>query len=654
VETVDGAIEADGLTFEAPVRTQLGVDGDLATIDMRIAGLRVSHQGVEQAQVASTAVTVTSRQLQLADLGGDAHFAVEVGGAGTKDLGAWQRYLPSSIAIESGTMTASGHAEGSLVEGGGWAVGGMTIAGNDVTVGLGPATVVSKLAAHVDLRRASWQDRRFDLSGSDVALRTVSARSTRSGAAMIDVPSLIVAAPRLSLTPSSVEGHVVIDLPRADVHLGELHELVSLPRGVTIDEGRGRANLHADVELGTGAVRGDAEIVSRGIRARAGSTQIFGDLDCTLRARRTGGAAGSTNLSGSTFVITRAGTGDAGPGEDSWWAKGALSDATLRTDGGPHFDGKTHFTAKDASPATALVSQNSAVPAWAANIFRMPVLDADAELRIAPSSFEVRSLFAHGGNTSVRAEYARRDGHKDGAVLLNLGWTDLGYDLAEGSTGLVLLGPDAWFGRKTAALHDAAAAATHTADTAGQLARYVAMTPGARRDAAMALAARCALDMRSCDGASIESLLRAAVDAHERGILSGIAYAPLVVAAAKGGKDGAILDPLVVGSVAEALKLGGEATVDDMASVDRSAAASTSDAARGKVIVVTGRVSATRPEGGTSVGTLITDAEPVYFVTPFASPAVSETLVRFRGVLVERYAPASQAPSLVLVGVFAQ
>jgi hypothetical protein len=351
-------------------------------------------------------------------------------------------------------------------------------------------------------------------------------------------------------------------------------------------------------------------------------------------------------------VITRAGTGNVGPGEDAWWASGALSDATVWTGGGVRFDGKLHFTAKDASPATAIVSQNTAVPAWAANIFRMPVLDADAELRIAPSSFEVRSLLAHGGNTSVRAEYAKRDGRQDGAVLLDLGWIDLGYDLAEGSTGLVLVGPDAWFGRKTTALHDAAAAARHRADAAEQLGKYVAMTPEARRDAAMALASRCARDMRSCDGVSIETLLRAAEGARERGTLSGIAYAPLVVAAAKGGKDGAMLDPLVVGSIAEALKLGGESTLDGMPSVERSAAAGASDEARGKVMLVAGRVAATRREGGNSVGTLITDAEPVYFVTPFASPAVSETLVRFRGVFVERYAPAGEAPSLVLVGGF--
>ncbi len=95
---------------------------------------------------------------------------------------------------------------------------------------------------------------------------------------------------------------------------------------------------------------------------------------------------------------------------------------------------------------------------------------------------------------SVRAEYTKRNGRQDGGALLELGWIDLGYDLAEGSTGLVLVGPDAWFGRKIATLRDAAAAARSKADTGQQLARYAAMTPALRRDAARTLAAQCALD----------------------------------------------------------------------------------------------------------------------------------------------------------------
>jgi hypothetical protein len=697
LQAADCEVEAKGLAFRAPIRNELGVAGDLATLYTRVSGLRVSRLGVEQARVASIAATVTSRHLELTHFFDDAHFTLDVGGAESKNVGAWQHSLPSTsdFVIRSGSVTADGHADGSLAKGrlrarlrlvarrltverghdqfaadvtgdaqlldvslpGGWAVGAATVAADDMEVRLGRAMLAGKLAMHVDLRRGTWAKRTFDVSGSNLVLSGVSAASASSRVAILVVPSLTAVAPRLVLGPAGVDGQVSIDLPRAElVDLGRLRELLPLPADLDIEGGRGRAKLHADVELGSGAMRGNGEVVARGIRARVDSTQFFGDAACAVTARRAAGAAGVTDLSGSTLAIAHAGTGNAVLPEDGWWGNLALREATLRTSGGVRFAAKAHLTAKDASPATVLVSQNTGVPGWAANVFRMPVLDADAEVRFAPSSVEVRSLVARGGGTSLRAEYAKRDGREDGAVLMDLGWIGLGYDLADGATGLVLIGPKAWFGRKTATMHDAAAAAKGKADALDQLARYAAMPPGPRKDEAKVLAARCALEVRSCDGTSIENLLRTAADASERDTLSGIMYAPTVVAAAKGGTDGTTLDPLVIGSLAQALKAGGESTLDNIPSMARVTAANDSDAARGKVIAVSGRASPIRREGAYSVGTLTTDAGPVYFVTPFATHGVSETFARFRGVFVQRYASASQPhgqpPSLVLVGAF--
>jgi hypothetical protein len=693
-EATDCEIEADGLAFEAPIRTDVGVDGNLATIDTRVTGLRVSRFRVEQASVASIEATVTSRHLQLAHLFDDARFALEVGGAQTNDLGRWKPYLPSTptFVIRSAIVTADGHADGSLVErrGRAWlrllarsltvehgsdqfaadvtteaqlgevslsaAAGVATLAADDVTGRLGPALLAGQLVAHVDLRRGTWADRTFDLSGSDLLLRAISARSAREGAALVVVPSLTVVAERLTLAPSGTDGHASIDIPRAElVHLGGLRDLLPLPTDFVVENGRGRARLHADVELSSGSIRGDAEVVAQGVRARGGSTEFFGDLDCALKARRTS-ADGTTDLSGSALAITNAGTGSGAPAEDAWWGNAALGAATLRTSGGVRFDAKVHLAAKDATPATVLVSENTSVPTWAANVFRMPVLEADAEVRVEPTSFEVHSLVARGGSTSIRAEYLRRAGRRDGAVLMELGWIDLGYDLADGATGLVLFGPERWFARKTATMRDAAAAAGRKADAAEQLARYATMAPDLRKDEARALAAQCAVEVRSCDGASIENLLRTAADAGERRALGGIMVAPMVVAAAKGGVDGTSLDPLVMGSVAEALRIGGESTLDNIPSIAHGAAAIDSDAARGKVVAVTGLLSPMRREGPYTVGTLTTDAESVYFVTPFATGAVAETPARFRGVFVQRYvsedASHRQPSSLVLIGAF--
>lgn len=650
-------LEGEGLTFEAPVRTELRVDGDLATIDTRVSGLRVSHLGVGLARVASIAARVTGRHPQLAHGLDEGRIMLDVTGAETSDIGVWRPFLPSTstYALRSGVVTAGGHAEGSLS--GEWVAGTATVTAERVTARLGPALLAGKLATHVVLRRATWEGRTLDLSGSDVVLRPVSAASARSGVAILSVPSLTVVAPRFAVSPAGVDGHIFIDLPRADLaDLGGLSDLLPMPSGFAVGGGRGRGRLHADIELGSGAIRGDGVVAARGIRARVGATEFFGDLDCAARVRRTGPAKNATDLSGSTVTVTHAGTGVEARTEDEWWGKATLREATLQTTGGARFDAKVHLTAKDATPATVFVSQNTGIPAWGANVFRMPVLDADAEVRVDRSSFEVRALVARGGDTSLRAEYARRNGRQDGAVLVDLGWIDLGYDLTEGATGLVLIGPEGWFARKTATMRNATAVAGRETEGKEQLALYAGMPPRLRADEARTLAARCAREARACDGMSIENLLRAAADAAERDTLSGIAYAPMVVAAAKRGTDGATLDAVAVGSAAEALKIGGESTLDNIPPTSRLAAASDSDAARGKAIVVTGRPSSIRNEGPYSVGTLTTDAEPVYFVTPFPTRPVPETVAYFRGVFVQRYAPGDQAegqaPSLVLVGAF--
>ncbi len=339
-------------------------------------------------------------------------------------------------------VTAQGHAHGSLS--GGWAAGDATVTADHLVARLGPALLAATLVLHVDLRRGEWADRTFDLSGSDAVLRGISVKAARSPVSLLVAPALTVIAPRLVLARSVVDAHLSIDLPRAELsRLEGLGEVLPLPKGLAIEEGRGRARFHADVDLGSGSVRGDGEVVAQAMRARAGSTELFGDLDCRVRARRPGGASGDTDLSGSTLAITHAGTGHEAPPEDAWWGNVALPEATLRTRGAVRFHAKVLVAAKDAAPATALVSENTGVPAWAANVFRMPGLDAEAEVLVAPSSLEVRSLVARGGSTSVRAEYAKRDGRQDEAVLLDRGWLDLGYDLADGATDWCSSGPRA-------------------------------------------------------------------------------------------------------------------------------------------------------------------------------------------------------------------
>ncbi len=76
----------------------LGVAGDLATVEARVTGLRVSRLGVEQARAVSIAATVTTRHLRMAHAFDDAQFSLAAGGVETDDVGAWKELSPVHVA----------------------------------------------------------------------------------------------------------------------------------------------------------------------------------------------------------------------------------------------------------------------------------------------------------------------------------------------------------------------------------------------------------------------------------------------------------------------------------------------------------------------------------------------------------------------------
>ena len=693
-EAPDSEVDVAGLAIAAPLRAQLGVEGDLATLGGGVSEVRVSRLGVEQARATSVAATLTSRHRDIKHFFADASFVLDVDGAASDDIGRWKHFFPaaSTFDLRSAAVAGDGHAEGSIAERRGRAT--LQVLAQRVSLSRGRFGVTADIAADIQLPDVSLGEMRFELGASSVVVantgatldrasvrvRAVTLRATsaeiRAGSgsasaaatiAIADIavgapggvivavaPSLTMSAPRFAVTPSGMNGPLAIDLPHLDLlALRGLRDILPLPQSFDLQDGRGRARLHAVIDLGTGAARGDCDLSARGVRGRVASTQLFGDLTASVHARRTPGAWGWTDLSGSTFAVRRAGTGDAAPSDRGWWANAALRDATLRTRGGAQFDAKIRVDARDATPATALVAQNTAVPRWAADLFRMPVLDSDGELRIAPRSLEVRSLVAHGGGQSLHLEYANRGGRLEGAMLMDVGAVELGYDLTDGAKGLVLLGSEGWFARKQAALHVASDRARASTQAAEQLGRYRMMTPPQRAEEATALAAGCSLDPHACDGASIASLLEASDAGDERGQLAAVTSAPMVVAAARAGSDGALLDPMVVGNVTETLRMGGRSTLDRIPGVARAAAVKDPAAARGRVIVVSGRVSSVRDEGATSTGMLTMGVETNYFVTPFSIEGVSgSTLARFRGVFVQKYSPAGQPSSVVLVGSF--
>ena len=400
-DSADTELAAGTLIFDSSARLDFRVEGPEALLHALGSGVRVSFDQTVQAQAASLDARVVSHHLEAAHAFDDATFAFAIQGAETKTLAEWEaRFFHSaSVAVRADLVTASCAVHGSMTS----AAGTATILADDVAARVGPATVEGKLVAHVSLQRWESADNAFDLSGSEVLLRNVSVRGGRApqrGAVILTVPSLAIAASRLTIA--------------------------------------------------SGSANGDAHVVAPEFSARFGSTTVSAGLKIDLKARRDahGGSGGEvTNLSGSRITITQGGIGQR-PG--SWWGNFEVRDASLRTRDGATFQARVRGTARDAGPATALVADNAGVPAWAANAFLMPDLQVDGEVRATGSSLELRSVRAQGGEASVRMEYAKRGARQEGAMLLDLGWVEFGYDLSASSAGLVLLGSEGWFDRKSA------------------------------------------------------------------------------------------------------------------------------------------------------------------------------------------------------------
>ncbi|HEY8041129.1 MAG TPA: hypothetical protein VIF15_15085 [Polyangiaceae bacterium] len=494
IDLPDAEVEGVGLAIDARVRCEFTVhpteQGSLATFDTSAVELRVARRGVPQARVAAVDASLSTHHLRFTDAFDDTGFGLDVRGAETDDLGVWAHFVPAAapLAVRSGPVTAHAHAEGSLAEGrghgalgfvarhltaapAGYAVaadvtgdvqitrfdlpprtlsGVATLIADAPTVHLGRATVAAgRVETRVELRSVVLAERRVDLSGSAVVVRDASVRSGNGGTVLV-VPALTVAAPELQVAGGRLLGRATLDLPSARMDLAWLGDLVALPGGLAVQGGALTAKLSAELDVATRALKGDGRVWAQGFRGRAGETPFFADGLAALRVRPAEGRPGVMDLSGTTLAVSRAGTGDGAAPDRTWWGHLDLRAATLSLDDGARFLARVHLTARDATPATVLVAQNTGVPAWAANAFRMPSLVADAEVEVAPSALVMRSLVARGGNQSLRMEYTRLAGRPDGAVLADLGWIEVGYDLTEGSTGLVLFGPESWFDRRRA------------------------------------------------------------------------------------------------------------------------------------------------------------------------------------------------------------
>jgi len=444
-EPFDARGTAAGLVFEASLQADLRVgDDDLGYTDLRVASARVSSSGQPRARAASIAATLVSRNLDLAAHPfADPVYAVEVGGAETDSLAYWSSRLrlPSELRVTTGILTAGGRLEGVIDEKS--AKGHLRFGVKGLVVDQGKTEIRGNATGVIQVD-GSLEKRRVDLSGSEVSLREV--RATTGGVSL-DVPTLDARAKGLVVAMSGVTGRVSVDAPVVRIpSLSAVGGLLPLPQDIAIDGGRASARMRLDVDLARLAGDGEVAITASDLRLRLGAQRMQGDLTVALSARQNGAV---TELSGSqvAFKSTEA------AGTLDWWGRVQLRQATLSVRPGLRFRTFVSAAAKDGSPLTALVADNTALPQWVLDAVSTKGLEATGELVVTPSVFAVRSVEAHAQGADVGFEFGKiRKEKKEWALLLDLGVALAGVDVANGQTQVLLFGARPWFHAKVALL----------------------------------------------------------------------------------------------------------------------------------------------------------------------------------------------------------
>ncbi|HEY8089805.1 MAG TPA: hypothetical protein VIF09_18220, partial [Polyangiaceae bacterium] len=432
---------ADDIELDATLEAQARVDeGSVAHVRAEGQGLRVSQAGFLRGEVARIAGTLRSSDLDLARrFFGDATGSVDVRELRTDSLRYWHGRLPFApwLVVDSRSMSASGHAEGSLAER--VLTGQAELDVHSLTLAGDGARIEGNLAGTLHLS-ARLREHAYNLSGS--ALKVDSVQGTMHGVAAF-APRVTIQAPRLVVAEAGVLGRVEIDVPSIEVpSLAPLGTVLHLPRGIVIESGLARGGGHLDVDLAAGTAAGEAHVVAPALRVRMGSQTLRGALSLALRAHQEGLR---TDVSGTSLQFRAPGTG--------WWASADLPDAELTLHGGARLDARVDLRARDASPISALLAEHAGLATnLAVALVPTSGLRATGEIVARPSAFEARSFVVRADGFDLDLELAQLGGERAGAAFVVVGAIQAGVDLNDHPEAVRLFGADSWFARRRAAL----------------------------------------------------------------------------------------------------------------------------------------------------------------------------------------------------------
>ncbi len=199
-----------------------------------------------------------------------------------------------ALAIEAAVL-AEAHVDDE-------AAGHLTVGVSDLRVSEGPSEIaqVTSLAASLASRDLDLAQVGKGVGLQDARVQMHDASATIRGArrrAFTSKPALRT----LAFHDGRPVGRVALAIPDLELPLLLLpNALLLLPKGVSIEAGRARASISAEVDLERAAGTGVAHVFAQGLRARVGDEPLEGDLHVDLKARE---SDGGSNFTGSTLAF---------------------------------------------------------------------------------------------------------------------------------------------------------------------------------------------------------------------------------------------------------------------------------------------------------------------------------------------------------------
>lgn len=306
----------------------------------------------------------------------------------------------------------------------------------------------SELAAKVKVRSWDTEASAIDLSGSELTLTKTEIITQTEGE---PIPPMVVPIASVNLQAFSLDkkegrrGVVHFRLPEATTaDLGGFSDMFPIPRVITLLGGTTRASGLLDVDADTLAVNGKVTVDTKGLEMRVGTKSVRGDLVATIVARAN--QDGSTSFNGTTLSFQEPTA--ATEGEKPWWAKVELR-GTMRAS--PDFTTNAHVLvrARDASPGTEVLSSETGIPHWAANLFTMNDLHAEGDVQLGPDQLRIQNLRANGDGASFSMEYAKNGEQSRGAIQVGAAGFGANVGLINGSTNVMLVPAADWYEKET-------------------------------------------------------------------------------------------------------------------------------------------------------------------------------------------------------------